>query len=82
MKTEIQLKSRDNLNNKLVQVEGEPLKFKLKTDYYYRIGFKDDNMEECTFIDPVGGPFIAVGDEVDGHKVKAIYNDGVVEFES
>ena len=82
MKTEIQLKSRDNLNNKLVQVEGEPLKFKLKTDYSYRIGFKDDNMEECTFIDPAGGPFIAVGDEVDGHKVKAIYNDGVVEFES
>lgn len=82
MKTEIQLKSRNNLNNKLVQAEGEPLKFKLKTDYYYRIGFKDDNMEECTFIDPAGGPFIAVGDEVDGHKVKAIYNDGVVEFES
>lgn len=82
MKPEIQLKSRGGLDNRLVQVEGEPLKFKLETDYNYRVGFKDDNMEECTFIDPAGGPFIAVGSEIDGHTVKAIYKSGIVEFES
>lgn len=82
MKPEIQLSSRGNIDNRLVQVEGESLKFKLKTEFNYRIGFKDDAMEECTFIDPAGGPFISVGSEVDGHIVKAIYKDGTVEFES
>lgn len=77
----IQLKSRGGLDNKLVQVEGEPLKFKLETDYNYRIGFKDNNIEECTFIDPAGGPFITVGSEIEGHKVKAIYGNGIIEFE-
>ena len=82
MKPEIQLESRGGLDNRLVQVEGEPLKFKLKTDYYYRVGFKDDNIEECTFIDPAGGPFITVGSEIDGHIVKAIYGNGIIEFKS
>lgn len=82
MKSEIKLYSRDGLDNRLVQVEGEPLKFKLKTDYYYRVGFKDDNIEECTFIDPAGGPFITVGSEIDGHIVKAIYGNGIIEFKS
>ena len=82
MKPEIQLNSRGGLDNRLVQVEGEPLKFKLETDYNYRIGFKDDNMEKCTFIDPAGGPFITVGSEIEGHVVKAIHKDGIIEFES
>lgn len=82
MKPEIQLESRGGLDNRLVQMEGEPLKFKLETDYNYRVGFKDDNMEECTFIDPAGGPFIAIGSEIDGHIVKAIHESGIVEFES
>ena len=82
MKPEIKLYSREGLDNRLVQVEGEPLKFKLKTDYYYRVGFKDDNIEECTFIDPAGGPFITVGSEIDGHIVKAIYGNGIIEFKS
>ena len=77
----IQIKSRGGLDNKLVQVEGEPLKFKLETDYNYRIGFKDNNIEGCTFIDPAGGPFITVGSEIEGHKVKAIYGNGIIEFE-
>ena len=81
MKPEIQLKSRGGLDNRLVQVEGEPLKFKLETDYNYRIGFKDNNIEGCTFIDPAGGPFITVGSEIEGHKVKAIYGNGIIEFE-
>ena len=82
MKSEIKLHSRGGLDNRLVQVEGEPLKFELKTDYNYRVGFKDDNMEECTFIDPAGGPFITVGSEIEGHKVKAIHKNSIVEFES
>ena len=81
MKSEIQLNSRDGLDNRLVQIEGEPLKFRLKTDYNYRVGFKDST-EEYTFIDPAGGPFITVGSEIEGHKVKAIHKNGIVEFES
>ena len=82
MKPEIQLNSRDGIDNRLVQVEGNPLRFKLKTEFNYWIGFKDDSREECTFIDPSGGPFIAVGSEGEGHVVKAIYKDGAVELES
>lgn len=82
MKSEIKLYSRDGLDNMLVQVEGEPLKFKLKTNYYYRVGFKDDNIEEYSFIDIAGGPFITVGSEIDGHIVKAIYENGIIEFKS
>ncbi len=81
MKPEIKLNSRGNIDNRLVQVEGEPLKFKLKTNYNYRVGFKDDNMEEYTFIDPAGGPFITIGSEIEGHKVKAIHKDCIIEFE-
>lgn len=82
MKPEIQLHSRGGIDNRLIQVEGEPLKFTLKTDYNYRVGFTDENHEEYTFIDPAGGPFITVGSEIEGHKVKAIHKGGIVEFES
>lgn len=82
MKPEIQLNSRDNMDNRLVQIEGEPLKYRLKTEFNYRVGFRDENMEECVFIDPAGGPFISIGSEIDGHIVKAIHKDGVIEFES
>lgn len=82
MKPEIQLNSRGGIDNRLVQVEGEPLKFQLKTDFNYRVGFRDENIDECTFIDPAGGPFITVGSEIEGYKVKAIYRNGIVEFES
>lgn len=81
MKSEIQLNSRYGLDNRLIQVDGDPLKFKLKASHYYRVGFKDENMEEYTFIDPAGGPFITIGSEIDGHKVKAIHKDGIIEFE-
>ena len=82
MKPEIQLNSRGDIDNRLVQVEGEPLKFELKTDYNYRVGIIDKNLEEYSFIDPAGGPFITVGSEIEGHKVKAIHKCGIVEFES
>lgn len=82
MKPEIQLKSRGGIDNRLVQIEGEPLKFRLETEFNYRVGFRDESTNECTFIDTAGGPFIVVGSEIDGHIVKAIYKDGTVEFES
>lgn len=82
MKPKIQLKSRGGIDNRLVQIEGEPLKFKLKTDYNYRVGFMEYNLGKYSFIDPAGGPFITVGSEIDGHKVKAIHKGGIVEFES
>lgn len=81
MKTEIQLNSRYNMDNRLVQVEGEPLKFELKTDYNYRVGIIEENPEEYSFIDPAGGPFITVGSEIESHKVKAIHKGGIIEFE-
>lgn len=82
MKPEIQLDSRGNLDNRLIQVDGEPLKYKLKTDFSYRVGIENNSEERYTFIDPAGGPFIAIGSEIEGHKVKAIYGDGIIEFES
>ena len=82
MKHEIKLNSRGRIDNRLVQVEGEPMKYELKTEFYYRVGFTDTESRECTFIDPAGGPFITVGSELDGHKVKAIHENGIIEFES
>ena len=80
MKPEIQLKSRGGIDNRLVQVEGESLKVELKTEYNYRVGLKDNGEDGYTFIDPAGGPFIAVGSEIEGHVVKAIHKGGIVEF--
>lgn len=81
MNIEIKLNSRGNLNNRLVQVEGEPLKYQLKTDFNYRVGFKD-NIDEITFIDPAGGPFISIGDDIEGHRVKSIHQNGIIEFDA
>lgn len=77
---EIILKSRDNIDNRLIQINEKSLKFKLKTDYNYRIGFKDNAMTIGAFIDPAGGPFISIGDKLEGYTVKAIYNDGTIEL--
>lgn len=81
MKQEIKLLARGDINNRLVQVEGNPLKYELKTDYNYRVGFKEGNSDEYEFIDPAGGPFIMPGSIIEGHKVKAIYADAIIEFE-
>lgn len=84
MKPEIQLNSRYGEDNRLIRIDGEEsLKFKLKTQSgHYRIGFRDETDEEVIFIDPSGGPFITKGSEIDGHIVKAVYREGIVEFES
>lgn len=73
----INLQSR--MNNKLIQIDNT-MKYKLDTEFGYRIGF-NNNSEECTFIDPAGGPFIRVGTNIDGLIVKAIYPEGIIEFE-
>lgn len=81
MRKEIQLNSRDNIDNRLIQLMGETLKYRLSTEFNYRVGHIDGNTEEYTFIDPAGGPFISVGSKIEGHIVKAIYKGGIIEFE-
>lgn len=82
MKTEIQLNSRGNIDNRLIQLTGESLKYRLSTEFNYRMGYVDGNPDEYTFIDPAGGPFISIGSEIEGHVVKAIHKGGIIEFES
>lgn len=81
MKPEIKLLSRDGTDNRLIQIDEQPMMYKLQTPYCYRVGFKDGTKSEIAFIDPSGGPFITEGTEIEGHKVKAIHNDGIIEFE-
>lgn len=84
MKSEIQLNSRYGEDNRLVRVGDEDsLKYRLKpsTDTY-RVGIIEGNPDEYSFIDPSGGPFITIGSEIEGHKVKAIHKGGIIEFES
>ena len=82
MKSEIKLNSRYGIDNRLIQIDGKLNRYRLSTKYNYRVGFEDDNIEKCTFIDPDGGPFITVGSEIEGHRVRAIYDNGIIEFES
>lgn len=56
MKQEIKLKSRGNIDNRLIQLEENSSKYKLKTNFDYRVGFEDDNINKYSFIDPAGGP--------------------------
>lgn len=79
MEKEIKLQSRGNLNNKLVHIEGN--KYQLETQFSYRTGYKDDPEGEVTFIDPSGGPFMTVGTEIEGRKIKALHKGAIVEFE-
>lgn len=74
---EIKLQSRDNIDNRLIHIEGN--KYQLKTPYNYRVGFNKD-FDDITFIDPAGGPFITIGTEIEGMKVKGLYSKGIVEF--
>lgn len=78
-KTEIKLKSRyAHSDNRLVHIEGS--RWKLKTQYTYRlIMYKDGTTIQS--IDPEGGPFMSVGTEIEGHVIKSISSDGIIEFE-
>lgn len=80
MKPEIQLNSRGGINNRLVRVGGEDsTEYELKTPFNYRVGFTRD--KNYPFIDPSGGPFMTIGSEIEGHKIKAIHEDAIIEFE-
>lgn len=81
MKSEIKLESRGNLENILVQTENNPLRYKLRSEFCCRMGLNKDKPSEANFLDPAGGPFMTVGDIIDGHKIKAIYTDCTIEFE-
>ena len=74
----IKLASR-GVDNYLVPIDNNT--YKLQTEFNYRVGFKGDTPNECTFIDPAGGPFITVGDKIANRKVKAIYSNGLIKFE-
>lgn len=77
MEKVIKLQGR-GVNHKLVHVEGN--KYKLQTEFNYRVGF-EKNEDDITFIDPAGGPFMHVGYEIEGRKIKKLYNEGIIEFE-
>lgn len=78
-RSEIKLKSRyAHSDNRLVHIEGN--KWKLKTDYNYRlIMYKDGS--NIHSIDPEGGPMLSIGSEIEGHIVKSISSNGIIEFE-
>lgn len=83
MKPEIQLKSRYGVDNKLVRVDTDSSVFyKLITPHNCRVGISEEDPYKCTFVDPSGGPFIDIGYEIDGHKVKAIHAGFIIELES
>lgn len=88
MEDVIKLKSRYKIENYLRRVGTSDSKdFYLDTKYAYRVGFVDENQSDSyQFVDPSGGPFISVGSEINGHKVKCIYTDNdsnniIVRFE-
>lgn len=70
------LKSRCGDTWVLEEIDGG-LKFILPP--YTRIGFGDDN-SDLSFIDPPGGPFLQVGDTLEGKKITGIrdYNFYVI----
>lgn len=65
----------------LYKVSDNPLQYELKTLEYLRIGFKEGSDNECTFIDPSGGPMLSLGDKIEGLIIKNIYSNGIIEFE-
>lgn len=84
MKPEIQLDSKYGIDNRLIRVGDDSLKYKLKTPHNYRVGLIEGNPDEYSFVDPTGDPFITKGVEIEGHVVKVVHNDDgiIVEFES
>ena len=83
MEKEIKLYNRYNEGTKLVQVGNEDsLKYQLVTSQgIWRCGFDESTPNKYTFIDPPGGPFIAIGTKIGDHIVKSIDKNGIIEFE-
>ena len=71
MEKVIKLHARSGNNNYLELINDKT--YVLKTTYpYVRVGYLDDNRDSAKFIDPSGGPMIAVGDKLGEAKVKSI----------
>ena len=81
----IKLYNRDRANLELVrgpQVEPGIFKWSMEVDKehsyifkYCRVIFSDNDMREIIAIDPSGGPFISVGDELENkYKIVRINN--------
>ena len=71
MEKVIKLQSRSGNNNYLEFIKDKT--YVLKTTYpYVRVGYLDDSRNSAKFIDPSGGPIIAVGDKIEEYKVKSI----------
>ena len=68
----IKLESRDRSNNYLEHKKDN--EYILRCQYQYRIGFKD-NINDLTFVDPSGGPFMEVGTPIGDRAVKSIKRD-------
>lgn len=61
--------------------EGDKYVLKLddNSSEYIRVGYKENN-KDYYFIDPPGGPFMAVGSEIEGRKLTAISHIPKVGF--
>ena len=68
----IKLEARDRSNNYLEHKKDND--YILRCQYTYRIGFKDD-INDLTFVDPSGGPFMEIGTPIGDRVVKAIKRD-------
>lgn len=82
----INLPARYGYTHQLIKVGDKTyqLEFdKKSTGTYRRIGFENQspNAAYVYAIDPEGGPFLAVGTEVDGNIIKSITSGGIIEFE-
>lgn len=80
---EINLHSRYNRKNKLIQVSDKEYKLEVEIPYV-RCGIIQEDKSKYSFVDPEGGPFITPGYEIEGNIVKEIkqtYNGIVIEFE-
>lgn len=82
----INLPARYGYTHRLVKVDDKKyqLQFdKKSTGTYRRIGFENQSPMAAYIyaIDPEGGPFLAVGTEIEGNIIKSIMNGGIIEFE-
>lgn len=51
---------------------------------YMRTGYRDENDSIIAFVDPEGGPLVAVGDEIEGRTIKSILQENgktIFEFD-
>lgn len=55
------------------------LKLDDESGSYVRVGYKE-NKKDYYFVDPPGGPFLAVGNEIEGRKLTEIFHIPNVGF--